>query len=96
MGGIVAEHPFAAWPGHDVEVVQVIAMGGGHGMIAARHHDDVAVVNGDGFVNGPIIGVDTLEGEALRRVYAVVVGFLKVAFLGQGIAVVMQWQIHFV
>ena len=39
----VVELPHALRAGHDVEIVEVIAMDGGAGVIALGHHDDIAV-----------------------------------------------------
>jgi hypothetical protein len=58
-------------------------------MIAARHHDDVAVLDGDSLVDRAVVGIDSLEGEALRRVQPMVVGFLESRLLSRRRGVVL-------
>src|SRR5690554_73548 len=88
---IVAEQPAPLRPRHDVEVVQVVAVGGADRVVAARHQHRVAVADGDGLVERAVAGVDALERKALRRADAVVVGFLQRGFLaGHGGVVLVR------
>ena len=46
-------------------------------MVATRHKDDIAVFDSHRLVNVARVAVDALENKALRRVDAMVVGFLE-------------------
>jgi hypothetical protein len=85
----IVEFPGAHGAGHDVEVVEVVAVDGGAGVVAFWDHGDVAVFDGHRFVELAIVGVDALKGEALGWVEAVVIGFLKLGFVGQVVLVVL-------
>src|SRR5688500_14300771 len=73
----IVKFPGAARTGHDIQVVKVVAVDGGSRVIAARHHHHAAILDDDRLVERAVVGIDALEGEALRRVEAVVVGFLE-------------------
>ena len=77
---VVLKHPKPIWTCHHVEVIQIIAMRRGHGVVAARHHDNIVVFHSAGFVNASVISVNPLEGKALRRIQTVVVGFFQQGF----------------
>ena len=59
-----------------------------HGMIAARHQNDVPILDGHGLVKVARVAVDTLEDKTLRRIDAMVVGFLQQALFGDVVYVV--------
>src|SRR5688572_859406 len=88
LPGIV-KFPGAARTGHDIQIIEVVAVNGGRRVVAARHHDHAAVLDDDGLVERAIVGIDALEGEALRRVEAVVVGFLEQGLQRQVVLVVL-------
>ena len=58
-------------------------------VIAPRHHHHTAIFHGDGFVQAAIVGIDALKGESLRRIEAVVIGFLQAGFAAFNGAVVL-------
>src|SRR5690606_22945795 len=74
---VVAERPLPVRAGHDVEVIEVVAVRGADRVVAARYHHHVAVLHRDGFVERTVVGVHALESEALGRLQAVVIGFLE-------------------
>ena len=88
MGGIVFEAPFTQGPGHHVEVVKVIAIGGGAGVVALGHQDHITISRGHGFIERPIFRVDPLHCEALSGVEAVIIGFLKIGHIRIGVFIV--------
>ena len=59
------------------------------GVVAARHHHHIVVLDHAGLVEAAVVGVDPLEGEALRRVEPVVVGFFQQRLLRRHVAVVL-------
>ena len=67
---IVLEMPFAPRPRHHVQVIRFVAVGHDDRMVAARHHHDVVILDGQRFVERAVVGVDALEREALRRIAA--------------------------
>ena len=83
------EDPGAFGTGHDIEIIEVVAVRCADRVIAFRHHHHVAILHRHGFVEAAIVGVDALKGEALGRVDAVVVGFLEPGLGRRGIAVVL-------
>ena len=79
-------------PGHHVQVVQVMAVRCHHRVLAVRHHDHVVVLYGAGVVQAAVVGVDALEGKALRWVQSVVVGSFQQGFhRGLFQVVLMRW-----
>ena len=52
-------------------------MGRGAGMIAPRHKQHIAILDGHGLVEAAIIGLNALEGEALGRIDTVIIGLLQ-------------------
>jgi hypothetical protein len=62
-------------------------------VVAARHQHHVAVLDADGLVQAAVVGIDALEGEALGRVDAVIIGLLQRRLLGRNIAVVLMRRI---
>ena len=91
--GIVLEMPFALRACHHVEVVRLVAVRHDDRVIAARHHDDVVILDRERFVERAVVGVHALEREALRRVEPVIVGFLERAFERQVVGVVLVRRI---
>src|ERR1700730_14658503 len=65
VGRIVAENPFPLGAGHDIEIVEIVAVRRADGMVAPRHQDDIAVIDADRLIEGAIVSVDALESEAL-------------------------------
>ncbi len=93
MAGLGVEAPDALRPGHDVQVVQLVAMRGAAGMIASGHEHDVAVLHGHALVERAVVGIDALEGKALRRIEPVVVGFLQLGLVRQIVGVVLMARV---
>ena len=54
-------------PGHDVEVVELVAVGRAAGVVALGHQRHVVVLDRHRLVERAVLGVDPLDGEALRR-----------------------------
>src|SRR3546814_11186158 len=75
--------PLALRTGHDVQIVEVVAVRRADRMIAARHHHAIAVLHRHGLVDAAVVGIDALKGEALARVEPVVVGLLERGLLRQ-------------
>ena len=73
----VVEFPGSHGACHNIEVIQIIAMNGGTGVIALWHHGDVAIFHRHGLIEFPVIGIDALEGKTLGRIQAVVIGLLQ-------------------
>src|ERR1700675_1493017 len=73
IAGRVGELPSSHGPCHDVEVVQIESMCCADRVVSTRHQDHVAILYGHGFVQCPIVCVDTLEGEAAGAREAVIV-----------------------
>src|SRR5690606_7055674 len=78
---IVREQPLALRTGHDIQVVQLVAVRRSDRMVATRHEHDVAILHRQGFIQRAIVGIDALESEALRRIQAMVVSLLERSFL---------------
>ena len=93
MRRVVLEDPEPVRASHHVEVVQVVAVRRHHRVIAARHHHDVVVLHRAGLVQAAVVGVDALEGEALRRVQPVVVGLFELRLGGRRLGVVLVRRI---
>jgi hypothetical protein len=74
------KHPFAIRAGHHVQIVAVISGNRRHRMVAARHHDHIVVVGRHAGIEAAVIGVDALEGKALRRIETVIVGLFQLGF----------------
>ena len=85
----VVEFPCPHRAGHDVQIIEIVAAAGVARVIAARHHDHVAILDGHRLVERAVIGIDALKGKALRRVDAVVVGLLELRFRRQIVRVVL-------
>src|SRR3546814_16202381 len=82
--------PLALRTGHDVQIVEVVAVRRADRMIAARHHHAIAVLHRHGLVDAAVVGIDALKGEALARVEPVVVGLLARGLLRQRVQVVLK------
>ena len=81
--GIVVEAPGALRAGHHVEIIEVVAVRGADGVIAARHQHHIAVADRHRLVEFAVVGVDPLQRETLRRRKAVIVGLLQQRFPGR-------------
>ena len=78
---------------HDVEIVRFVSMGDDDGMITPRYEDDIAILDRHGLVKITRVAVDAVEDKALRRIDAMIVGFLEQAFYGHIIDVVLVRRI---
>jgi Na+-driven multidrug efflux pump len=85
--------PYPLRAGHDVEIVEIVAVAGGAGVVALRHQRHVAVLQHHRLVERAVVGVDALEAEALRRVEAVVIGLLEEAFVRQVVLIMLVRRI---
>src|SRR5438552_8630256 len=90
---IVLEMPFALRSGHHIEIVGSVAVRHDDRMIAPWNHDDVVILDGERLVQVAIVGVDALEGEALRRIEPVIIGFLERALDWEIVGVVLVRRI---
>jgi len=63
------------------------------GVIAPGHQRHVAILHGDCLIKLAVIGINPLEGKALRRVEPVIIGFLQGRFMGQVVLVVLVGRI---
>jgi hypothetical protein len=68
MSRVILEDPETVWARHHIKVVQVVAVGGNHGVVAPWNHDDIVVFHGASLVQCPVIGVDALERKTLWRI----------------------------
>jgi hypothetical protein len=60
-----------------------------HRVVASRDHDNVMIFNRARLVERAVIGVYPLEGEALGRTQAVIIGFLQLRFARRIFAIVL-------
>src|SRR5580698_3308406 len=79
--------------GHDIQVIKIVAVGGADRVVAARHHDDVAILHAQRFIKIALIGVDTLKSKSLVRFESMVVGLLERRFLARKGGVVLVRRI---
>ena len=79
MLGRHGELPLPHRAGHHVEIPEVVPVRRADRVIAARHQHHVAVADRHGLVEGAVVRVDALEGKALRRIEAMVIGLLEIA-----------------
>ena len=93
VGWVVVEVPNAFRACHDVEIVGFISVRDNHGMVTPRHEDDIAILDRHGLVKVTRIGVYAVEDKALRRIDAMIVGFLEQAFYGHIVGVVLVGRI---
>src|SRR5580704_2642814 len=93
VGWVVVEVPNAFRTCHDVEAVGFVSVRDNHGMVTPRHKDDIAVLDGHGLVKVTRVAVDAVEDKALRRIDAMIVGFLEQAFYGDIVDVVLVGRI---
>src|SRR5213593_887694 len=92
VGRIRRDQPLTAGTCHHVEVIEVIPRTGGNRMVAAGHENHVAVADLNCLIEGAIVGVDKLHGEALRACRAVVIGLFQVGLAGRIVRVVLvRW-----
>ena len=61
----IVEFPGALRPRHHIEIIEIVAMRGGAGVIALGHQRHIAVLHRHRLVERAVIGIDALEGEAL-------------------------------
>src|SRR5438067_6066611 len=93
MVGIRREEPLAHAAGHRVQVVAVVSRCGGDDMVAAGNEDKIIVTGADRDIEVSRFRIDTLEGEALLRVEAVVIDLLEGALdAGFVLVVLMRWK----
>src|SRR5579864_4889180 len=90
---IVPELPFAARPRHHVQIIRFVAVRNDDRMVAARDHHDVAILDGERFVERAVVGVDALERESLRRPQPAVIRLLQRAFPRQVLGIVLVRRI---
>jgi hypothetical protein len=62
---IIVDHPCSMRTGHDVQVVEIVAVGGTNRVVAARHHYNVAILYAQRFVEIAQPGIDALEPKTL-------------------------------
>jgi hypothetical protein len=62
-------------------------------MVTPRYEDDIAVLDGHGLVKVTRVAVDAVEDKALRRIDAMIVGFLEQAFYGDIVDVMLVGRI---
>jgi hypothetical protein len=79
---IVVKVPDAFWACHDVEVIGLVAVRDDDRMVSTRHKDDITISDGHRLVKVTRVAVDALEDKALRRIDAMIVGFLQLALYG--------------
>src|SRR6266853_1017547 len=77
IAGRGADLPAPHRPCHDVQVIQIEPMCRADRVVAARHQNHVAILHCHGLIECPIVGVDTLKGEATRAREAVIVGLFE-------------------
>ena len=68
-------------------------MGGGAWVVALGHQRHVTILHRHGFIEGAVVGVDALEGEALWRVDAVIIGFLQQRLMRKIVLIVLVRRI---
>ena len=90
---IFARPPNALRTCHNVEVIGFVSIRNDDGMITARHEDNIAVLHGHGFVNVTRVAVDAVKDEALRRIDAMIIGFLEQTFGRRIVSVVLVRRI---
>src|SRR5215208_5267251 len=93
MRRVVAEAPDPAWAGHDIQVIEAVAVRRADRVVAPRHEHDVAVLDRHRLVERAVVGVDALDGVALGRVEAVVIGLLEERLVRQRVAVILVRRI---
>src|SRR5215203_6023355 len=93
MRRVVAEAPDPAWAGHDIQVIEAVAVRRADRVVAPRHEHDVAVLDRHRLVERAVVGVDALDGVALGRVEAVVIGLLEERLVRQRVAVMLVRRI---
>src|SRR2546428_10024720 len=89
MVGVGRDQPAARGTGHHVQIVEVVTRTCGHGVVATRDQDDIAVADLDRFVHGAVIRVDELHGEALGSREPVVLRLLDVGLARRGVRAVL-------
>src|SRR5919107_515591 len=86
---VVLDLPLPHRPGHDVQVVEVVAGGRGDRVVALRDQHHVPVIKGECLVERAVLGVDPLQREALLRADPVVVSLLQVCLVRAIIPIVL-------
>src|SRR5215213_4042916 len=90
---LIVEFPAAFWSGHNVEIIEVIAVQRRARMIALGHQRHVSVFNGDRFIERSVFGVDALECEPLLWVDAMIIDFLEQRFMGKIVLIMLVRRI---
>ena len=93
MVGVVLDLPLARGAGHDVEVVEVVARRRGDHVVALGDEHHVPVAEGQRLVEGTVLGVDPLDGEALHGLDPMVVGPLQVGLTRAVVLVVLVQRV---
>ena len=93
VGRVVVEVPNAFRACHDIEVIGFVSVRHDDRMVTPRHEDDVAILDGHGFVKVARVAVDALENKALRRIDAMIVGFLELTLDGDIVDVMIVRRI---
>ena len=57
-------------------------MRGRAGVMAARHQNDIVVLDSHRFIQRAVIGIDTLDAKTLRRIQPVVIAFFQIGDTG--------------
>src|SRR6266513_575145 len=91
IAGRGGELPAPHRPRHDVQVIQVESMCRTHRVVPARHQNHVAILHGHGLVQCPVVGVDTLKGEATGAREAVIVGLFELSLPAVVAVVLVRW-----
>ena len=79
--------PCALRTGHNIEIIEIASGCGGDDVIAFRDQDKVSIVYGDRFIK-ILPGVYALEGEPIARRDVMVIGLLKIGFIGRIFSIV--------
>jgi hypothetical protein len=90
---VIVKVPNALRTCHNVEVIGFVSIRDDDGMVTPRYEDDIAVLHGHGLVNVTRVAVDAVEDEALRRIDAMIIGFLELALQGDIVDVVFVRRI---
>ena len=85
--------PWSARAGERIQIVNVVPVGGDHGMIALRHEDEIAIAHGERFVDTPVRGIDLLDGKAFRAIDPEIVNLLQVHLVGRILDIVLVRRI---
>ena len=93
MSRVIVKVPNALRTCHNVEVIGFVSIRDDDGMVTPRYEDDIAVLHGHGLVNVTRVAVDAVKDEALRRIDAMIIGFLELALQRDVVDVVFVGRI---